>query len=234
MFQKLKKYAMKSMDWKKKFLKNGLLYVILDKEVIDKAKINIFLLAKKLAYFGVDIFQLRAKGLTDKEYLSIATKLSKVIQKRKKLFIVNDRADIAFLSKASGLHLGESDISFAKARKIIGKSAIIGKTIHSASQLDNLKAQEHREGTKVDYISFGPAFKTKTKPNLEPLASNELRILIKKSKKLIFAIGGINQYNIDSLLESGIRNFAICRGIILAKNLKTTINNYKKCLNKAS
>jgi len=223
---------MKSMSWKKKFSKNGLLYVILDKEVTDKAKINIFLLAEKLAYLGVDIFQLRAKGLSDRKYLTLATKLSKIIKKRKKMFIVNDRADIAYLSGASGLAIAEDYTSPSQARKIIGNKAIIGKTIHSLRELENLRSQERIDRAKIDYISFGPAFKTKTKPNLKPLTSRKLKTLIEKNKKLIFAIGGINQYNIDSLLESGIKNIAICRGIILAKNLKTTINNYKKCLNK--
>jgi len=218
------------MNWKRKSSKNGLLYVILDKEVIDTAGINIFSLADKLAHFGVDIFQLRAKGISDKKYLSIAVKLSKIIRKRKKLFIVNDRADIVYLSKASGLHLGENDISLSQARKIVGKQAIIGKTIHSLRELENLKGKE----AKVDYISIGPAFKTKTKPDLRPLTSKKLKALISKGEKLMFAIGGINQYNIESLLESGIRNIAICRGIILAKNLKTRVKEYKKCLKRAS
>jgi len=50
----------------------------------------------------------------------------------------------------------------------------------------------------------------------------------------MFAIGGINQYNIEFLLESGMKNIAICRGIILAKNLKTSVKEYKKCLKRAS
>ena len=58
--------------------------------------------------------------------------------------------------------------------------------------------------------------------------------MIIKSGKLIFAIGGITQYNIEPLLESGIKNLAICRDILLAKNLKTRIEKYKKCLKKAS
>ena len=225
---------MRSMNWKRKSSKNGLLYVILDKKVIDTAGINIFSLADKLAHFGVDIFQLRAKGISDKEYLSIAVKLSKIIRKRKKLFIVNDRADIAHLSKASGLHLGKSDISLSQARKIVGKQAIIGKTIHSLEELNKLNDRKHRQKGRLDYTSFGPAFKTKTKPNLRPLTSKELKALISKGKKLMFAIGGINQYNVESLLESGIRNIAICRGIILAKDLKTRVKEYKKCLKRAS
>jgi len=225
---------MKSMNWKRKSSKNGLLYVILDKEVIDKAGVNIFSLADKLAHFGVDIFQLRAKGISDKEYLPLALRLSKIIRRRKKLFIVNDRADIALLSKASGLHLGESDISPKQARKIVGKKAIIGKTIHSLKELKKLNDQEGRGKSKVDYTSFGPVFKTETKPHLRPLPFKKLRALISKNKKLMFAIGGINQYNIESLLETGIKNVALCRGIILAKNLKTSVKEYKKCLKKAS
>ena len=216
------------MSWRRKFSRNGLLYVILDKEVIDKAGANIFSLADKLAHFGVDILQLRAKGISDKEYLCLAKKLSKIIRKRKKLFIVNDRADIAYLSNASGLHLGEGDLSAKEARKILGKQVIIGKTIHSLKKLENLRE------TGVDYISVGPAFKTKTKPGLKPLTSKKLKAMISKSGKLIFAIGGITQYNIASLLESGIKNLAICRDILLAKNLKTRIKKYKKCLKKAS
>ena len=225
---------MKFMNWKRKSSRNGLLYVILDKEVIDKARINIFSLADKLAHFGVDIFQLRAKGISDKKYLSIAVKLSKIIRKRKKLFIVNDRADIAHFSKASGLHLGENDISLNQARKIVGKQAIIGKTIHSLEELEKLNDTKCEQRGRVEYISFGPVFKTKTKPKLRPLTSKKLQAMIKKSKKLIFAIGGITQYNIGSLLESGIRNVAVCRGIILAKNLKTRVKEYKKCLKKTS
>lgn len=219
---------MKSMSWKRKSSRNGLLYVILDKEVIDKAEANIFSLADKLAHFGVDILQLRAKGISDKEYIYLAKKLSKIIRKRKKLFIINDRADIAYLSNASGLHLGEGDVSVKEARKILGKQVIIGKTIHSLKELKNLRE------TNVDYISIGPAFKTKTKPGLKPLTSKKLKTMIIKSGKLIFAIGGITQYNIEPLLESGIKNLAICRDILLAKNLKTRIEKYKKCLKKAS
>lgn len=222
------------MSWKRKSSKNGLLYVILDKEVTDKAGINIFSLADKLAHSRVDIFQLRAKGISDKEYLFIATGLSKIIRKRKKLFIVNDRADIAYLSKASGLHLGESDISPKQARKILGKRAIIGKTIHCLEELRKLNSIEGQGESRLEYVSFGPVFKTKTKPSLKPLTFEKLKALTGRSGKLMFAIGGITQYNIGSLLKSGIRNIAICRGIVLAKNLKTTVEWYKKCLQKAS
>jgi len=219
---------MKHTLWKKGSLKNGLLYVILDTEVTRSNNINIFSLAEKLAYAGVDIFQLRAKNLSDKDLLTTARKLSKLIRKRKKLFIVNDRADIASLSGADGLHLGAEDISVQDAKKIIGKSAIVGKTIHSLAELRRFSKE------KVNYLSIGPAFKTKTKPSLSPLMIKKLKSLARKSKKLTFAIGGINLYNIDSLVKNGINNIAVCRGIILQKNLKSIVEKYKQCLRRAS
>lgn len=219
------------MSWKKQLSKNGLLYVILDKEVIDKAGNNIFSLADKLASYGVDLIQLRAKNINDRELLLLAKRLTQIINKRKKLFIVNDRADIAHLAGSGGLHLGEKDISANQARKLLGKKILIGRTIHHQKELKNIQPE-------IDYVSFGPAFATKTKPNLTPLTLSELKFLISKgkklNKKLIFAIGGINLYNIESLLKSGIKNVAVCRDILESKNLKTIVKKYKKCLEKAS
>ena len=228
------------MSWKRKFSKNGLLYVILDKNVVDKVKGDIFSLADKLARCGVDLLQLRVKDICDKELLFLARQLSKIIHQRKKLFIVNDRADIAFLSGANGLHLGEKDISADQARKLLGKKAIIGRTIHHHNKIkDTLTGTGTQRGTgikekEIDYISIGPVFKTQTKPHLKPLTSKKLKMMMSKSKKLVFAIGGINLYNINLLLKSGIKNVAVCRDILEAKNLKTTLGEYKKCLKRIS
>jgi len=219
---------MKSTLWKKKFLNSGLLYLILDQKVIDKAKINIFSLADKLAGYGVDIFQLRSKDLDDNLLLDLSKELSKIIRKRKKLFIVNDRTDIAYLSKASGLHLGKDDISATEARKILGKDKIIGKTTHSLKELLKFKNDD------VDYLSIGPVFATKTKPKLTPLSNLQLTSMLGKVNKQIFAIGGINLYNVGSLFEKGIKNIAVCRDIILAKDLELQVKKYKKCLRKVS
>ncbi len=218
---------MKPTLWKKKSSKNGLLYVILDTKVTGPNKIDIFSLTKRLATFGVDVFQLRVKNLPDKNLLALAKKLSKIIHKKRKLFIVKDRADIAYLCGADGLHIGSEDISCKDARKILDKKAIVGRTVHSLVELNRFSKE------KIDYVSIGPIFKTKTKPELSPLKIKKLQSLAKKTKKLTFAIGGINLYNIDSLVKIGINNIAVCRGVILQKNLKPTIKAYKQCLKKA-
>ncbi len=208
--------------------KNGLLYLILDSEVIKKAGLDIFSLADKSAAYGVDILQFRTKDSTDQEILQVSQKLAKIIQKRKKVFIVNDRADIAYLSGADGVHLGSCDISANQASKIIGKKAFIGRTIHTSRELIRFQKEP------TNYFSFGPVFETKTKPELKPLRCHELNRLINSTRKLTFAIGGINLYNINSVLDQGVKNIAVCRGIIGKKDLKAAIGRYKECLRKVS
>jgi thiamine-phosphate pyrophosphorylase len=207
---------------------NHAIYAILDTEVTFPHNIDIFAKADQLARYGVDIFQLRAHGIEDDRLLATAKKLAGILKKRNKIFIINDRADIAYLSYADGLHLGETDIPVSDARKIIGKKKIIGKTCHS--NLDTRRFQ--REA--VDYTSVGPVFKTATKPLLNAIAPSEIRRMVDTAQKTIFAIGGISLYNIKVLREYGITNAAFCRTLLLAKDPRKTINEIKECLIKIS
>ena len=175
----------------------------------------------------VDLFQLRAKETPPKKLLNIAGTLSEIIHKHKKIFIVNDSVEIAVSCGADGLHLGAEDIPVARAREIMA-DLIIGKTVHSLSELKQFKDED------LDYLSIGPVFKTKTKPELTALGPKKIKEISSYSDKLTFAIGGINLYNIGSLLESHMTNVAVTRDIILANDLENRVKNYKKCLKKAS
>ena len=181
-----------------------------------------------MAKYDIDIFQFRFKDISDKKALGIAKRLAQIIHKNKKVFIVNDRADIAHLSGADGVHLGKEDISTSDARKIIGKDAIIGKTVHSLRELITFQKE------KVDYISFGPVFKTPIKPHLTPMTKNKIKSILKKTTKSVFAIGGISQYNSGFLKDLGITNTVVCRAILTSKNPKKVAVDIKKCLKKAS
>ena len=209
-------------------LKNGLLYAILDNEVIKKYDLDILRLATGLSISGVDLFQFRFKQLSDAAALAIAKKLSKIIHKRKKIFIVNDRVDIAYLSGADGVHLGKGDIPSYSARVILGKRKMIGRTVHSAGEF----AQFVKE--PIDYISLGPVFKTKTKPHLVPWRIESIKRLLPKTRKLAFVIGGINVHNVSSLLINHIKNIAVCRGILLARKPKESAKSLKQCIKEVS
>lgn len=213
----------KKIGMKKKL--NRKIYVILDTEVINQKKLDIFQISDKLALYGIDMFQLRAKNVCDNDLLAVARKLSKIIHRRKKIFIVNDRADIAYLSGADGIHLGKDDISVSDARKILGKKKIVGKTTHSLDELRYYQKQE------LDYVSIGPVFKTKTKPQLASLTnSRHLRGMIENVKRDFFVIGGIDLSNIIKLKGLGVKNISVCRSILLSKNYKNIVERFKKCL----
>ncbi len=213
---------------KKRLLEPGLLYVVLDRKTVKEANRNIFLLADKLAYYGADLFQLRAKNITDMELSGLAANLSRIIHKRRRWFIVNDRVDIAYISGADGVHLGAQDIHVNKARTILGRNAIVGKTAHSLSEVKRFKKE------RVDYLSLGPVFNTAVKPELKPLFFKELRSMVKHSTKPTFAIGGINLHNLRYLFDVGIRNVAVGRGVVLPEGVKRTVFTYKECLKKVS
>ncbi|UCC94953.1 MAG: thiamine phosphate synthase [Candidatus Omnitrophota bacterium] len=219
---------MKYIPLKKIFSLNGLLYIILDKSVVEKTPYNIVRLAEKLACAGADIFQLRFGESPDREFLKLATHLGKAVHARKKIFLVNNRADIAYLCGADGVHLGAEDIPVLQARKIIGKSKIVGKTVHSLDELKKFQKEE------IDYLSVGPLFRTITKPHLVPLQHRELKEFLKRVRKPLFGIGGITLENLKYLCSVGIRNIALCHGIVLAQNPSKYTKVIKQCLKKAS
>ncbi|MCD6228777.1 MAG: thiamine phosphate synthase [Candidatus Omnitrophica bacterium] len=216
------------MSWKNILSRNGLLYVILDKEVIEQKQLDMFSLAERLLNYGVDILQFRFKNLSDNLALRIAQKLSKIVHKRRAVFLVNDRVDIAYLSEANGVHLGKDDIPPRKARKILGKKKIIGKSVHSLEEFNQFKNEP------VDYLSFGPIFGSSIKPFLPPWDGALLKKVIEKVKKKYFVIGGINLRNVNLVVGMGIRNIAVCRGLILSKDLRKTVSGFKRCLKEVS
>ncbi len=196
------------MSSNKNPLKNAKLYLILDTQVISPQRLLIVL--KDAVRFGIDIVQLRNKFGSARDQLSFCKAAIK-ITKHQTPFIVNDRIDLALLAGADGVHLGQDDIPYAQARQMMGRKAIIGVSCQNLAQ--SLKAK--REG--ADYIGFGSVFKTKTKPEREPMDLRLLRQVWQKVDMPIFPIGGISQANIDVLTDLGVNRAAVCRDILLAK-----------------
>ncbi|MCF7916678.1 MAG: thiamine phosphate synthase [Candidatus Omnitrophica bacterium] len=214
---------------KKKLSSNGLLYVIIDKQIVDSQNKNIIDLAKELTQSSADLIQLRVKKATDADFLDLAKRLTPLFKKVKKLLVVNDRADIAYLSQADGLHLGSRDIPIKEARRLLGPEKILGKTIHSVEEL------KETDQKKLDYLALGPFFESKTKENNRPpLRKREIKQIVTNSKKVIFAIGGINRYNINSVLKYNLKNVVVSSAIITSNNPNKKTKEIKKCLKKVS
>jgi thiamine-phosphate pyrophosphorylase len=196
------------MNSKKKLLNQFKLYAVTDLKG-DGAG----LLEKVEAAYrgGVDIVQLRAKAVSDGTLLALAKKIKAIAAKAGKLFFINDRTDIALISLADGVHLGQEDMPIADARLLArraGAELLVGKSTHS---LDQAKAA-FNEG--ADYIGVGPVFTTPTKPGRAAVGLELVRQVTQAKLPMPFvAIGGIDLTNIQQVLDAGAQRVACVRAI---------------------
>jgi thiamine-phosphate pyrophosphorylase len=159
---------------------------------------------------GVDIIQLREKGLEAAEELSLLSVFADACRRHGCLLAVNDRADVALAARADVLHLGQDDLPVPVARQILGPGPLIGRSSHSIAQ-SSLAASE--EG--VDYFCAGPVWTTPTKPGRPStglgLVSHVASVLA--PERPWFAIGGISLERLDSVLEAGATRVVVVRAI---------------------
>jgi thiamine-phosphate pyrophosphorylase len=167
---------------------------------------------------GVRMLQLREKRLDDKALLAAAAEILAVTRGTGTKFVMNDRADLAFLSGADVLHLGQGDVSLADARRIVGSEMEIGLSTHTLDQARRAIA----EG--ADYIGFGPVWATPTKdvPD-EVVGLDLLRQVVAFSPVPVVAIGGIFPENLGEVLATGARSFSLVRYLMSTPDLDERI-----------
>ena len=146
----------------------------------------------------VKYFQLRLKKISTKNLLKISRKIKKITKKNKVKFLINDKPFIAKKIGANGCHIGQKDMNFMLARKILGENKIIGMTCHNSKKLA-LKAKKYG----ANYVAFGSFFKSSTKKTTFKANLAILRWAEKKINMPIVAIGGINSSNYRKILSSG-------------------------------
>lgn len=176
---------------------------------------------------GVDYVQLREKNISSAEYLKRARILRKMTEKYHTKFIVNDRLDIAMLSDADGVHLGQSDVPVADARWILGKDKIIGATAKTVEQA--IRAEQ--EG--ADYLGSGAWFFTSTKKDAVPIAEETYREILNAVAIPNVAVGGITAKNGRKPLECGANGLAISAGILAAEDVAAEVRKLRDMLEKA-
>ena len=160
---------------------------------------------------GVKTIQLREKGLATHELYSLACKLRKITLDFNATFIINDRVDIALAVEADGVHLGWQSLPFPVVRRLVGTERLIGVSTHNRQEA--LQAQSYG----ADYITFGPVFDTPSKARLlKSTGVEEIRKLKKEIHIPVVALGGINQNNAESVLQSGTDGIAVISSIMQA------------------
>jgi len=156
----------------------------------------------------VKYFQLRLKKISTSDLLKISKKVKEIVKKNNVKFLINDKPLVAKMIGADGCHIGQKDMNFINARKILGKDKIIGVTCHNSKKLA-LKAKKYG----ANYIAFGSFFKSSTKKTAFRANLGILRWAKKKINMPTVAIGGINNSNYKKILSSGA-NFIACSNYI--------------------
>ncbi|MET8869118.1 thiamine phosphate synthase [Nonomuraea sp. NPDC004580] len=158
---------------------------------------------------GVDIIQLREKGLEAREELALLEVFRDACDRHGKLLAVNDRADIAYASRPDVLHLGQDDLPVTVAREILGDDVVIGRSTHSAAEASAAAVEEG-----VDYFCCGPIWPTPTKPGRPAPGPPLLRhAAALGTSRPWFGIGGIDLGNLDEVMAYGVSRVVVVRAI---------------------
>lgn len=171
---------------------------------------------------GVDIIQLREKSIPDNVIVEIGHKIRTLCDEFGATFIVNDRADIAKIVQADGVHLGSEDISIADAKEVLGDNAIIGKTTHTPDEVE----KAIKDG--ADYITLGPISLNNKNPNA--IDFSVIEWAQDNTKIPTFVTGDITLNNIVDLTQSRIYKIAVTDQIMYAKIPEQTARNFLKYL----
>lgn len=173
---------------------------------------------------GADVFQLREKDLPDRELIDLARRFRAWTREAGVLFVVNDRPDVARLSEADGVHLGQDDLSVKDARRILGPDALIGVSTHSVQQL----RQAVLDG--ADYVGIGPTFPSRTKafdafPGLEFVQAASAETSLPA-----FALGGVDVTNVGRVVGAGARRVAVGSAVAAADDPEAAARLLKAAL----
>jgi thiamine-phosphate pyrophosphorylase len=175
---------------------------------------------------GVDVVQLREKGIEARREIQLLEVVRAVAERHGALWSVNDRADVAHVSGADVLHLGQDDLPVAAARTLLGGQVLIGRSTHDE---DQVRAAATEDG--VDYFCVGPTWPTPTKPGRPApgLALTRYAASLGTSRPW-FAIGGIGLDNLDQVLAAGATRVVVVRAVTEASDARAAAAELKRRL----
>jgi thiamine-phosphate pyrophosphorylase len=181
--------------------------------IADAAFGNPVVLARELFDGGARLVQIRNKNASDREFFNQVAAVLEFAPADSRI-IVNDRADVALLSGAGGVHLGQTDLPPQRIRKILSANQILGYSTHSPRQA--LDAEQ----LSVDYIAAGPVFPTLTKTDADPVIGlNGLREICSRASRPVVAIGGITMQNVRDVFACGAASVAVISDLLKSSDV---------------
>ena len=165
---------------------------------------------QRLVDGGARVIQIREKTITADTFYDDVGEAIRIAHSAGARIIINDRVDIAIALGADGVHLGQDDLPPDEARKMLGDKAIIGFSTHSIEQA------RAAVQLPIDYIAFGPIFRTDSKIDTEPSVGLEMlrRLRSEIGSMPLVAIGGITAGNLRGVLDAGADSAAIIGAIL--------------------
>lgn len=162
---------------------------------------------------GASCVQLREKDISTRDFVDEASNIKKLLSPFDIPLIINDRLDVALAVGAHGVHVGQNDMPYAIARKLMGPKAIIGVSVET---WDDVEVAEELD---CDYIGVSPIFETPTKTDTKGAwGLDGLKKIREYSRHKLVAIGGINERNAAEVVAAGADSIAVVSALCSAEN----------------
>lgn len=172
---------------------------------------------------GATIVQLREKDTPTGEFVALAKRLKALLAPLGVPLIINDRVDVALAADADGVHIGQSDMPYEDARRLLGHNKIIGLSVENFEDLERANALD------VDYVGISPVYGTPTKSDTaEPFGLEGLRKAVKMSAHPTVAIGGMNAQTIAEVMQAGTDGVAVVSAICSAPSPRKAAEELKE------
>ena len=196
--------------------------------IIDPAQtgdLSPLAVADTLLSAGARLIQYRGKTDSSRHLFDVCSEIAARVRQAGGIFIVNDRADVARLTDADGVHVGQEDLPVEDVRRILLPAQRVGLSTHSRAQF------EEAAGTSADYIAFGPIFPTGSKERPDPVVGlDRLREMRALTLKPLVAIGGITLDNAASVIEAGADSVAVIHDLLTVEDIGTRARKFLEAL----
>ena len=198
----------------------------MDAELAARAGWTPIDLARAFLDGGATLVQLRAKQLSSAAFLDLADAAVRLAPSYHASIIVNDRADIALMSAAAGVHVGQDDLPPSAARHLLGEGAVVGLSTHSVAQVERALREP------ISYVAVGPVFGTRSKDTGYAAVGLEL---VGSAARLtgelpIVAIGGITLDNAHSVIEAGATSVAVISDLLVGNDPRSRTQAFLQVL----
>jgi thiamine-phosphate pyrophosphorylase len=198
------------------------LHAIVDVDVAARATWTPLDLARAYLDGGARFLQVRAKQLPSSTFLDLCDEIVRLAVPYDAVVIVNDRADLAVMAKAHGVHVGQEDLAPAHARRLVGPERIVGYSTHTVAQIEAAVAEP------ISYLAVGPVFGTTTKNTGYSAVGLDLVATAARLAKGIpvVAIGGITIDTAESVLQAGATSVAVIGDLLAQGNPQVRVAAY--------